>query len=100
VGVQWQGLFTDDEDEINDDTGHYSIVTRVDEEKQELIIADPYKDFRNQDRIISRQTFLKRWWDENEVRNSLSRKKYTLHDDKLLLSSQSLYFIMLPRLAL
>ena len=59
VGVQWQGLFTDDEDEINDDTGHYSIVTRVDEEKQELIIADPYKDFAKQDRIITMQTFLK-----------------------------------------
>ncbi|RPI28884.1 MAG: hypothetical protein EHM70_16260, partial [Chloroflexota bacterium] len=78
VGVEWQGLFEDedDEDEEEDDDeedeeddddenvledsetededyGHYSVVSHVDEENKQLIIVDPYKDYVSQDRIFS-----------------------------------------------
>ncbi|OGG11707.1 hypothetical protein A2Z00_03620 [Candidatus Gottesmanbacteria bacterium RBG_13_45_10] len=83
VGVEWQGLFSDDE-EIDDDTGHYSIVTCVDDERKALIIVDPYKDFATQDRIIGIQTFLKRWWDDNELKDRVSGKKRMIRDEQLL----------------
>jgi hypothetical protein len=72
VGVEWQGLFDTDptntgEEAHEEDYGHFSVVTHVDLAKQELIIADPYKDFVSQDRIFSFNTFVKRWWDTNEV---------------------------------
>src|SRR4029079_8381763 len=30
VGVEWQGLFDEDEDEFDDDYGHYSVIANVD----------------------------------------------------------------------
>jgi hypothetical protein len=55
VGVEWQGIFEDTmEDETEDgDYGHYSVVTMVNPAIQKLVIADPYKDFRSQDRIFT-----------------------------------------------
>ena len=38
VGVEWQGVFYEDEDE---DSGHYSIVTEIDTKKGFLKLADP-----------------------------------------------------------
>jgi hypothetical protein len=79
VGVEWQGDFDtdiDDEEEDeednssetgDDDYGHYSIVTAVRPDKGVLVIDDPYKDFRNQDRIFTIQEFERRWYDFNEV---------------------------------
>lgn len=84
VGVEWQGLFTDDEDAVGDDTGHYSVVARVDFLRKSLIIVDPYKDFAQQDRIISNTTFLKRWWDENEVKHPVTHKKHIVRDERVL----------------
>lgn len=84
VGVEWQGLFSEDEDDIDDSTGHYSVVTRVDDEKQSLIIADPYKDFTDQDRIINIGIFLKRWWDTNWIRDETARKRYKVRDDQVV----------------
>jgi hypothetical protein len=80
VGVEWQGLF-DEEDEGPDDGawpdsdsetgdedyGHYSIVNFVDLERELFIIVDPYKDFADQDRIFTFKEFEKRWYDFNEV---------------------------------
>ncbi len=72
IGVEWQGLFEDNlEDEDLDENekgayGHYSVISNIDTEKNELIIVDPYKDFANQDRIVPISLFLKRWWDFNE----------------------------------
>src|SRR5258705_9741263 len=48
VGMEWQGLFDDEGDEIDDpepDYGHYSVITYVDHDKAQLIIVDPYKDY-------------------------------------------------------
>lgn len=72
VGVEWQGLFYDseeeeDDDDDDDDHGHYSIISHVDDTSQQLIMVDPYKDFAYQDRIMPIDTFLRRWWDTNEI---------------------------------
>lgn len=83
VGVEWQGLFSDDDEEINSATGHYSIVTRVDEEKKALIIADPYKDFADQDRIINIEKFHHRWWDINYFKDETG-KKHRIRDNQVL----------------
>ncbi len=47
VGVEWQGLF-EDMDNDEDDYGHYSIVAHIDQAKDVLIVVDPYKDFVDQ----------------------------------------------------
>lgn len=88
VGVEWQGLFEDEDDEDDDededeeteagepledsetgdsDYGHYSLIIYMDEDSKQLIIADPYKDYISQDRIFTFQEFMNRWYDYNEI---------------------------------
>lgn len=75
VGVEWQGLFEDEEDDEDpddaetedDDYGHYSVVTHVYPRKRQLVIADPYKDYISQARIFTFQEFEARWYDYNEI---------------------------------
>lgn len=62
VGVEWQGLFGD-VDEEDDDYAHYSIISHMDKWKDELIVVDPYKDFVDQNRILKISLFPNRWWD-------------------------------------
>lgn len=88
VGVEWQGLF-DDEDDDDEDYGHYSIVANIDRTKDELIIVDPYKDFVDQNRIIRMSTFLSRWWDFNEVKNPETGEKIFKKDEQL-------FFVVTP----
>jgi ABC-type bacteriocin/lantibiotic exporter with double-glycine peptidase domain len=88
VGVEWQGLFGD-EDEDDDDYGHYSIISHIDKAKDELIIVDPYKDFVDQNRIVKISVFLKRWWDYNEVKDPYTRKKVFKKDEQL-------FFVVAP----
>lgn len=89
VGVEWQGLFGDDEDEEDDDYGHYSIIAHIDKAKDELIVVDPYKDFPEQNRIVKLSVFLKRWWDYNEVKDPYTRKKVFKKDEQL-------FFVVAP----
>lgn len=88
VGVEWQGLFyeneEDEEDDEDQDFGHYSIISHVDEELDQLIIVDPYRYFAKQDRIIPIPFFLTRWWDTNEVRDPNTGRLRLVTDDKLL----------------
>lgn len=86
VGIEWQGMFyeKEEEEEPGYDYGHYSIVTRVDRIKKELIMVDPYKDFAHQDRIMDIEKFKKRWRDENEIRDTKSGRKRIVRDDQLL----------------
>ena len=84
VGIEWQGLFSDEAEKPNDDSGHYSVVARVDAQKKALIIVDPYKDFAAQDRIIRIDTFLKRWWDENQIPHTGSKRAHAIRDERLL----------------
>ena len=87
VGVEWQGLFVDMDDE--EDYGHYSIIANIDQQKDELIIVDPYKDFVDQSRIIRMSTFLNRWWDFNEVKDPETGEKNFKKDEQL-------FFVVAP----
>jgi ABC-type bacteriocin/lantibiotic exporter with double-glycine peptidase domain len=88
VAVEWQGLFGD-EDEDDDDYGHYSIISHIDRGKDELIIVDPYKDFIDQSRIVSMSLFLTRWWDFNEVKDPQTGEKTFNKDEQL-------FFVVAP----
>lgn len=89
VGVEWQGLF-EDEDNDDEDNGHYSIVANIDRAKDELIIVDPYKDFVEQNRIIKISLFEKRWWDYNEVKDLETGEKTFKKDEQLFFVVASL----------
>jgi ABC-type bacteriocin/lantibiotic exporter with double-glycine peptidase domain len=89
VGVEWQGIFDDDLDENDDDYGHYSVVAHIDEQKDELIVMDPYKDFVDQNRIIKVSVFLNRWWDYNEVVDPQTGATAYKKD-------QDLFFVVVP----
>lgn len=89
LGVEWQGLFEDTEDEDDDDYGHYSVISHIDKAKDELIVVDPYKDFVDQDRILKISLFLKRWWDYNEVKDPQTGEKVFKKDEQL-------FFVVAP----
>jgi ABC-type bacteriocin/lantibiotic exporter with double-glycine peptidase domain len=89
VGVEWQGLF-DDVDDDDEDYGHYSIISHIDKVKDELIVVDPYKDFVDQSRIVRMSVFLNRWWDFNEVKDPQTGKKEFKKDEQL-------FFVVTPR---
>lgn len=80
VGVEWQGVFYEDEDE---DNGHYSIVTAINPKKGYILLSDPYKRFAGLDRKFRIRDFVKRWWDVNGL----------VYDRKML-------FVVTPRKAL
>ena len=90
VGVEWQGLF-DDVDNDDEDCGHYSIISHIDKVKDELIVVDPYKDFVDQSRIVRMSVFLNRWWDFNEVKDPQTGKKEFKKDEQLFFVVAPLY---------
>ena len=81
VGVEWQGVFYEDEE---GDNGHYGIITEVDKVKGYLKLADPYKKFAGLDRKFRSADFEKRWWDSNEVAIPYSKIKKLVYDRKLM----------------
>ena len=86
VGIEWQGLFEDAlEDETEDgDYGHYSVVTMVDPPRQKLVIVDPYKDFRSQDRIFTFEFFMSRWWDTNNFSDPQTGNDNLVEDRQMM----------------
>jgi hypothetical protein len=88
VGVEWQGLFEDMDDD-DDDYGHYSIIAHIDKVKDELIIVDPYKEFVEQSRIVKMSVFRDRWWDYNEVKDPQTGEKIFKKDEQL-------FFVITP----
>jgi len=86
VGVEWQGLFEDTlEDETEDaDYGHYSVVMMVNSKSRELVIVDPYKDFRAQNRVFTFEFFMSRWWDTNEFPDPLTGKGRLIEDRQMM----------------
>lgn len=86
AGVEWQGVFEDTlEDETEDgDYGHYSVITMADTKKRELVIVDPYKDFRSQYRNFSFDFFMSRWWDTNEVPGLVTGKGRLVEDRQMM----------------
>lgn len=94
AGVEWQGLFYEEGEEEpeseDNDFGHYSVVTGLDPEKEQVVIADPYKDYVAQDRIFGFDFFLQRWWDTNEVLDPDTGRPHLVEDTRT-------FFIILPQ---
>jgi len=88
VGVEWQGLFEDMDDD-DDDYGHYSIVAHIVQAKDELTVVDPYKDFVDQIRLVKLSLFQSRWWDFNEVKDVETGEKTFKKDEQL-------FFVVVP----
>jgi hypothetical protein len=65
VGVEWWGIFYEFEDE---DSGHYGVVTSIDKKSGYLRLADFFSIFAGVDRKLKIKDFVKRWWDENEIK--------------------------------
>jgi hypothetical protein len=86
VGIEWQGLFEDTlEEETQDgDYGHYSVVTMADTKSRKVVIVDPYKDFRSQDRIFTFEFFMSRWWDINDFPDPLTGKDRLVEDRQMM----------------
>lgn len=76
VGVEWQGVFDYDDDEIDedgdDDPGHYSIVTHCSTYDNQIFIADPDHHYAGTDRYFSVMQFERRWWDINTLKNPMT----------------------------
>lgn len=81
VGVEWQGVFYENEDE---DNGHNSVITKVDKKTGTLRVYDPYYIFAGVDRKFNIKEFVKRWWDENEIKVSGSSKRRLVRDIRIM----------------
>ena len=81
VGVEWQGVFYEDEE---GDNGHYGVVTQVNRKKGYLKISDPYKTFAGLDRKFRISDFENRWWDTNEIPIPGSKIKKAVYDRKMM----------------
>lgn len=81
VGVEWQGVFYEDEDE---DNGHYGVVTHVDLEGGVITLSDPYDRFAGHDRKFPISEFESRWWDENEIVEELTNNSRLSREDRMM----------------
>jgi hypothetical protein len=91
VGVEWQGVFDDEDPEKNDpDYGHYSIVSHVSQATDTLHIVDPYKDYYEREREFPTAFFRRRWWDHNEVKDPVTGEIRDVIDVRLM-------FVIVPR---
>jgi hypothetical protein len=86
AGVEWQGLFEDklEDETVDGDYGHYSAVTAADTFNRQLIIADPYKDFRSADRVFTFEFFMSRWWDVNDVADPATGLEQPVEDRQMM----------------
>ncbi len=84
VGVEWQGIFGSPGSfgESDSDPGHYSIVVSVHKPKNEINIVDPY--YPKERRTISLMRFLRRWWDTNEIKKRMAKRKKNVKDYHML----------------
>jgi hypothetical protein len=85
VGVEWQGIFYENEDE---DSGHYGVVTKVDKKSGYLRLADPYFNgyfsYKGTDRKLTISKFKKNWWDINEVKTAGTSKTKKIRDTRMM----------------
>lgn len=90
IGVEWQGVFYEDSDE---DDGHYSVVTYVDTVNNIIMLSDPYRRFAGSDRTFHIMEFDHRWWDENEITDQETGRKYTVREEHMM-------FVVTPKEAI
>jgi len=77
VGVEWQGVFEEYEDE---DNGHYAVVVHVDMINNVILLADPFRKYAGKDRRFSIIDFEHRWWDTNEIIDPRTGKHKLMKD--------------------
>jgi predicted double-glycine peptidase len=87
VGVEWQGVFEEYEDE---DNGHYAVVVQIDMANNVILLADPFKKYAGKDRRFSIIDFEHRWWDTNEIIDSRTGKHKLMKDYHMM-------FIVTPK---
>ncbi len=88
VGVEWQGIFEDDEEDYNDeyeedgddDPGHYGIITAISTNDNFIYMIDPYKKQVHKDRKMTVLEFERRWWDINQIVHPISRRLIEVDD--------------------
>jgi ABC-type bacteriocin/lantibiotic exporter with double-glycine peptidase domain len=90
VAVEWQGVFYEDSDE---DDGHYCVVTHIDTVNNIIMLSDPYKRFAGSDRTFHIMEFNNRWWDENEIIDLETQKKYIVREEHMM-------FVVTPKEAI
>lgn len=91
VGVEWQGVFYENEDE---DSGHYGVVTKIDKKSGYMRIADPYFlnyfNYNGVDRKFRISDFVNKWWDTNEIKVAGRSKTRSVVDTHMM-------FIVTPK---
>jgi hypothetical protein len=92
VGVEWQNLFYDSVEEEFEDTdgqpfnydfGHYSVVSQIDTENDEIVMIDPYFEFEDTYRYFSLSWFETRWWDRNKVQDPDTHHIKRIRDERV-----------------
>lgn len=102
VGVDWQGIFDEQEYENEDDDydaeddgsigdeGHYCVVTDINLEDGYIRLVDPYGSYSGRDRVLGVDTFQERWWDDlMEIDKTGGLRKYTFES--------RLMFVLVPK---
>ena len=87
VGVEWQGVFEEYEDE---DNGHYAVVVHLNMADNVILLADPFKKYAGKDRRFSIIDFEHRWWDTNEIADPRTGKHELVKDYHMM-------FMILPQ---
>ena len=87
VGVEWQGVFEEYEDE---DNGHYAVVVYLNMADNVILLADPFKKYAGKDRRFSIIDFEHRWWDINEISDPRTGKHKLVKDYHMM-------FMILPQ---
>src|SRR3989338_1468351 len=101
VAVEWQGMFfvhrhrgkyTED--------GHYSIIIQIKDDKREITLVDPYKDFAKKHRTISIPRFVHRWRDHNDFMSPKTKKIKVKKDIRALFVITKKDYVFPPQLEL
>ncbi len=96
VGINWWGLFYDSLEEEarlerpDSDHGHFSIVSDIQLDRNEVVIADPYYEYNAKDRVFPIDLFEERWWDWDDVLDETT-------NTEIRINSKHLMFIVAPK---
>lgn len=87
VAVGWQGVFGEFSDGYDD---HYAVATHVDESANVIYLADPYRAFAGQDRVMKLGLFENRWWSFAEMYDYKTGKFVEIEEQRVM-------FMITPR---
>lgn len=84
VGVEWQGIFKELDEDDDGDLGHYSAVVGFDRKNKEIIMLDPTRDYKRKYRRLKIAAFRKRWWDRNIMKSKNTGRHRNFRDIRIL----------------